>query len=182
MNKDNTFEETTIKSDTIYEGRIIKLRVDTVELPNKIYSKREIVEHSRGVAMVPLTKDNQIILVKQYRKAVEDFTYEIPAGMVEVNENIQETAIRELQEEIGFKPGKLELLTESYVSPGFTDEKISIFLASDLVESKLDQDDTEFIEVVKLPLLKAYEMIENFEISDAKTIIGILFALRRIDE
>ncbi len=173
------YEEKTIKSDTIYDGRILKLRVDNVELPNKMYSKREIVEHPRGVAMVPLIGED-IILVKQYRKAIEDFIYEIPAGLVEINENIQETAIRELQEEIGYKPNKIELISEAYASPGFTDEKISIFLATDLEESKLDLDDTEFLEVERMPLQKAYDMIENFEIYDAKTIIGILFAMRRL--
>ncbi|MGF0039178.1 NUDIX hydrolase [Peptoniphilaceae bacterium SGI.131] len=176
MNK--KFTEATIKSESIYEGKIIKVRVDTVELPNQCYAKREIVEHSRGVGMVALTEDKEIFLVRQFRKPIEDMIYEIPAGLVEANESLQEAANRELQEEIGYRANKLQLITEAYPSPGFTDEKFSLFLATDLVESKLNLDDTEFIEVIKLPLNEAYQMIENFEIVDAKTIMGILFALK----
>lgn len=176
----NLLKETTIKSEKIYEGKIIKVRVDTVELPNKGYAKREIVEHSRGVGMVAITENNEIYLVKQYRKPIDEVIYEIPAGLVEANEDIKEAAIRELQEEVGVKPKDIELITEAYVSPGFTDEKLSIFYATNLENSKLDLDDTEFLEVVKIPLKQAYEMIENFEIYDAKTIIGILYAMKKV--
>ncbi|MDO4778604.1 MAG: NUDIX hydrolase [Tissierellia bacterium] len=173
--------EKTIKSERIYEGKIIKVRVDTVELPNQGYAKREIVEHSRGVGIVALTDKNEIYMVKQYRKPIENFVLEIPAGLVESNEDAKEAAIRELQEEAGVKPNYIELITEAYASPGFTDEKISIFLARDLVESKLELDDTEFLEAFKVPLHKAYQMVENFEITDAKTIIGILYAMRKLE-
>lgn len=180
MTENQPYVEETIKSENIYEGRIIKVRVDTVELHNRSYAKREIVEHQRGVGIVPVTEDNQIYLIKQYRKPINKIIYEIPAGLVEDNESIQDTAKRELQEEIGFYPNKIELLTENYASPGFTDEIFSIFLARDLKESKLDLDEGEYVEPVKISIEEALDMIENFEIMDAKTVIGILYAARKL--
>src|SRR5574344_404340 len=179
MSENRIHHEETIKSETIYDGRIIKVRVDTVELSNMSYSKREIVEHQRAVSLVAITENQEIYLVKQYRKAVDKVIYEIPAGLVDGNESLQDAAKREAQEEIGMKPNNLELLVESYSSPGFTDEIFSVFLATDLEESKLDQDDDEYVEPVLVPLKDALEMVENFEIMDAKTIIGILYAARK---
>src|SRR5690554_4052188 len=114
------FEEKTMKSDKLYEGKLLNLRVDTVELPDKKYSKREVVEHPGGVGIVPITEDNCIILVKQYRKAIEKFLLEIPAGKLELNEEPRETALRELKEETGYEANKLEYLLDFYTSPGFT--------------------------------------------------------------
>lgn len=179
MSNNRLIEEHTIKSEKIYEGKIIKVRVDTVELPEKKYAKREIVEHARGVGVVAITEDLDIILVKQFRKAINQSLYEIPAGMVNAGENLQEAASRELQEEAGLKPLKTELIAECYVSPGFTDEKISLFFTDSLEESKLELDETEYLISEKLPLKKAIDMVENFEIVDAKTVIGILYAARK---
>ncbi len=168
-------KEITVKSEKVFEGKIINLRVDTVELPNKGYAKREIVEHRGGVGILAI-EDGNIILIKQYRKAVEDFLYEIPAGKLEINEDPLECAIRELMEETGYCPNKIEKLTEFYSTPGFTNEKICLFKATDLkqVERKLDED--EFIDVLKVSLKEAKEMIVNGQIVDAKTIVAILMA------
>lgn len=179
MDNSKIFEEHTIKSERIYEGKIIKVKVETVELPDQVYAKREIVEHARGVAVVAVDQEKNIYLVKQFRKAIEKIIYEIPAGLVEAGEDVSQAAERELQEEIGLKPLNLELVSEAYASPGFTDEKLSIFFADEFETSKLDLDDTEFLTVEKIPLKKAIEMVENFEISDAKSIIGILYAARK---
>ena len=174
-----THEEKTIKSEMIYEGRILNLRIDTVELPDRKYSKREIIEHSNAVAIVPI-KDNKIFFVKQYRKAIEQVLLEIPAGLLEVNESPKEGALREVQEEIGYASDSMEFLFNSYSSPGFTDEKTTYFLAQNLYESKLVADDDEYIEVVSHDIEEVLKMIEDGEIEDSKTVSGILFAHRKL--
>lgn len=175
------FEEKTMKSDKIYEGKILNLRVETVELPDKKYSKREIVEHPGGVAVIPITEDGSIILVKQYRKAVEKFLLEIPAGKLEINEEPRVTAIRELKEETGYSTDNMEYLMEFYTSPGFTNEKIYLFLATDLVEGEASPDSGEFIEIEKYDIDLLIKMIERGEITDSKTIIGINLAKKYLD-
>lgn len=175
------FEEKTMKSDKIYEGKILNLRVETVELPDKKYSKREIVEHPGGVAVIPITEGGSIILVKQYRKAVEKFLLEIPAGKLEINEEPRVTAIRELKEETGYSTDNMEYLMEFYTSPGFTNEKIYLFLATDLVEGEASPDSGEFIEIEKYDIDLLIKMIERGEITDSKTIIGINLAKKYLD-
>lgn len=176
------FEEKTMKSDKIYEGKLLNLRVDTVEIPDKKYSKREIVEHPGGVAVIPITSDNSIILVKQYRKAIERFLLEIPAGKLELNEEPRETAIRELKEETGYEANKIEYLLEFYTSPGFSNEKIYLFLATDLIEGQATPDSGEFIEMEKYNIDDLIKMVERGEIIDSKTIIGINLAKKYIDK
>lgn len=176
MVEKNDNREKTLKSDVIYEGRIISVRVETVELPDKKYAKREIVDHARGVGIVAITDHGTMFFVRQYRIAIRDFLLEIPAGLLEPGENPSEAAERELQEEIGYKPGKLEYLVDAYASPGFTNEKLSLFAATELEKSKLPEDDTEFIEIVEIPIEEAYRMVMDFEIIDAKTIIGVQYA------
>ena len=178
--REKEIQEKTLKSDTIYEGRIITVRVETVELPDMKYAKREIVDHARGVGMVALNEENEIYLVRQYRIAVKETLLEIPAGLVEPGETPSQAASRELQEEIGQKANSMEYLMDAYASPGFTNEKLSLFLATDLEPSSLPQDDTEFIEVVTLPIEEAYEKVLNLEITDSKTIIGIQYAYHNL--
>lgn len=175
------FEEKTMKSDKLYEGKLLNLRIDTVELPDKKYSKREIVEHPGGVGVIPLTHDNCIILVKQYRKAVERFLLEIPAGKLELNEEPRETGIRELKEETGLVAEKMDYLLEFYTSPGFSNEKIYLFLATGLVEGESDLDVGEFIEKEKYHIDDLIKMVERGEIIDSKTIIGINLAKKYLD-
>ena len=171
--------EESMKSETIYEGRILNLKVSTVELPNQKYSKREIVEKNKVVAIVPI-KDDKIVLVKQYRIAVDKELLEIPAGIVEVGEEPREAALREMKEEIGYGSDDLEYLIDSLSSPGFTNEKTSYFLADNLYEEKLEADDDEFIEVVEMDIKEVIRMIEFGEINDSKTIIGVLLAARKL--
>lgn len=174
--------EKTIKVDNIYEGKILSLRVETVEMPDKKYSKREIVDHMKGVGIIAFDGEDSIYLVRQYRKAIDEFTIEIPAGLVEANEKPIETAKRELQEEIGFKPLDIEYLFDMHASPGFTNDKLSFFLAKDLEESKLEEDEDEFLETKSFKIEDVYNMVINGEITDAKTIIAVMYAKRLIDE
>lgn len=174
-------KQNTVKSEMIYEGRILNLRVDTVELEDRKYYKREIVEHGNAVAIIAL-KENRVYFVKQYRIAIDQSMLEIPAGLIDPNEVPREAALRELQEEIGYNANSLEFLFDSYSSPGFTDEKTSFFLAKDLFESKLKADDDEELEVFDYDLEEAIEMIDNGKIEDSKTIAGLLYVYRKIKE
>lgn len=170
------YEEKTMKSDKIYEGKILNLKIETVELPDKKYSKREIVELQNGVAIVPITEDNCLMLIKQFRKPIEKILYEIPAGKVEINEEPKEAAIRELKEETGYKAEKFKYLLEFYTSPGFCNEKIHLFLAQELSEVDSNPDSDEFVETVKIHINDLDKMIDRGEIVDGKTIIGIYLA------
>ncbi len=172
-------EEKTLNSARLYEGKIINLRVDTVELPDKKYSKREIVEHSGAAAVVPLTMDGHVILIKQFRKPIEEIIYEIPAGRLETKETPKKCALRELAEETGYSVGTLEELVTYYPSPGFSNEVIHIFVARDLTEGTAKPDEDEYLEVMKIPLEEALKMVEDGTIKDSKTIIGLLMAERR---
>lgn len=170
------YEEKTMKSDKIYEGKILNLKIETVELPDKKYSKREIVELQNGVGIIPVTHDNCVILTKQYRKPVDRFLYEIPAGKVEINEEPKESAIRELKEETGYSAQKFKYLLEFYTSPGFCNEKIHLFLAENLTEGEAEQENDEFIESEKIHIDNLVKMVDRGEIIDGKTIIGIYLA------
>ncbi|WP_352420047.1 NUDIX hydrolase [Proteiniborus sp.] len=170
------FEEKTMKSEKIYEGKILTLRVDTVELPDKKYSKREIVEHPGGVAIVPITNENEIVFVKQFRKATETVLLEIPAGKLEINEHPLDCAIRELKEETGLEAKKIEHIIDYFSSPGFTNEKIHIFIATEVIFGEATPEEDEYMDVVKVDINEAMDMINNGTIIDGKTIIGIFMA------
>lgn len=175
-NNEKLVEEFTVNSEKIYDGKIINLRVDTVELPNRKYAKREIVEHNGAVAILAM-EDDSMILVRQYRKAAEDFLFEVPAGKLEHDEEPIACASRELLEETGYIPKKLEELCKFYSTPGFSTEMIYLFLAKDLTLNIPSPDEDEFIVVEKVNINYAYEMIQKKEIIDAKTIIAIQYAM-----
>lgn len=170
------FEEKTMKCDRIYEGKILNLKIETVELPDKKYSKREIIEHPNGVAIIPIIDDNKMIMVKQYRKAVEKIMLEIPAGILEVTEEPREAALRELKEETGYDAEKLKYIMEFYTSPGYCDEKIYLFLAENLKEGEIDLDPEEAVEHEIYSIEELVKMVNRGEIVDSKTIIGINIA------
>ncbi|MDS1030113.1 NUDIX hydrolase [Bacillota bacterium LX-D] len=167
--------EETKKSQLIYDGKIIKVRLDEVKLLNGKYAKREIVEHPGAAAIIALFPTNEILLVKQYRKALEKTLYELPAGKLEKGELPEKSAARELLEETGIKAGKIIKVLSFYTSPGFCNETIYLFLAEDLQEKSQQLDEDEFLTIEKVPLTKAHSMILNGQIEDAKTIIGILW-------
>lgn len=175
------YEEKTMKSEKIYEGKILTVKVDTVELPDKKYSKREIVELSGAVAIVPITNNGEIILVKQYRKATESIILEIPAGKLEINEEPIDCAIRELKEETGYSSENMEYLLNYYSSPGFTNEVMHLFLATGVIYGEASPEDDEYIDVIRVDIIQALEMIKSGEIKDGKTIIGILLAIDKLN-
>lgn len=165
----------TISSEKIYNGKIFDVSVDEIREGETEY-KREIVSHNGSAVIVPVFEDKTVALVKQYRHAAGKYLSEIPAGSLDENENPEEGARRELEEEIGVIAGKIEKLTEFYVSPGFLSEKMFVYLATDLTETQQNLEEDELIEIEKLTFEQAFEKIENGEIEDAKTMVGLIMA------
>ena len=180
-NKTNN-EEIATSSEHLYEGRILKLRLDTVRLPNGKTSQREIVEHRGAVAMVPMLDRDTVILVRQYRRAAERSLLEIPAGTLDPNEDVEACARRELAEEINYAAGRMTKLFQSFMAPGYSTEVIHTFLALDLTKTEGHTDEDEFLEILPTPLADALHMIQTSEIQDAKSISGLLYAERVLKE
>lgn len=156
-----------------YRGRILNLRVDQIKFPSGDIKPREVIEHCPAAAILAVDADGYIYLVSQYRHAVDEMLYEVPAGLAETGEDIAVTAARELQEEIGFKAGTLRRLFSLYSSPGFTDEEVIFFFATDLTPSKLPQDCDEHLEVFKFTLDEAKALIAGGQIKDGKTVVAV---------
>lgn len=172
--------ETTIASATIFEGKVVSLRVDEVILPDGGRSKREIVGHRGAVAAVALDGDD-VLLVRQWRHPVEDVLLEIPAGTREVGEAPEQTMRRELEEEIGFRAGRLDRLTELFVAPGYSTELIHLYLATELTPAPRAADADENIVVVRLPWREAVRRCHAGELRDAKTVAALLLAAARFE-
>lgn len=170
-------KEKIIKSETIYEGRILALRTHTVEMQDKKYSKREIVEHPGASVIIPVLEDGRIIFVKNYRIAVERELIELPAGMISHGEEPREAALRELMEETGCESQHVEFLFDAYSSPGFTNEKMHFFLA-EACSQVTEEIDEEISALEFLTLDEAMKRVEIGSIIDAKTILGILYLYR----
>ena len=168
--------EKMVSSESIYSGRVVKLFVDTVELPNGHISKRELVRHSGAVAIVAVDAEGRLVLVEQFRYATGKVLLEIPAGTLNPNEDPDACAARELQEEIGYKPGTLTKLGAIYLAPGYSTELIHLYLATDLIESRLSLDEDEFIEITRLTYADVLAKIASNAIQDAKTIAAVMLA------
>ena len=164
-----------VSTEPIYKGRIFNVAVDRIREGTVEY-EREIISHNGSAVIVPVFADKTVALVKQYRHAAGKYLWEIPAGSLEKDENSETGARRELEEEIGVTAGKFDLLSEFYVSPGFLSEKMFVYLASDLTETAQDLEDDELIELERFTFERAFEMIRQKEIEDAKTIIGLILA------
>lgn len=174
----STSKELVQETETIYEGRIVNLYLETVVLPNGKEALREVIRHGGAVAIVPLHEDGQISLVRQFRLPAGTHLLEIPAGTLEPGEDPLTCAERELQEEVGLFPGKLTSLGGIFLAPGYSSEYIHLYAASELSPSILDGDDDEFLEVVKMPLEDFLARIDTGEVQDAKTIAAVLRAVR----
>ncbi len=170
--------ERVIDSRRIYEGRIVNLREDTVELDDGRRALREVVEHADVVAIIPLDEAGRVVMVRQYRLPVAQVLLEVPAGGVEPGESVEEAAQRELQEETGQRAGRLQPLGGFYVSPGYCSEFIHVLLATDLAESAAEADPDEQITVERVPLAEALRLVESGAVRDSKSIIGLLLAAR----
>lgn len=166
-------KEKTIDSRSIYAGKIVNLKVDTVEVAGRGYAQRELISHRGGVCCVAVTKENKILLVKQFRKAVEKELIELPAGTLELGETVEESIIREVQEETGYRITNVEPVVRFYPSPGYTNEIGNLFFADAVEKGERDLDADEDIEVLELSLDDILKKIEQEEIMDAKTILGV---------
>jgi len=157
----------------IYTGRVVTLNIETVTLPNGIKVDLEVVRHPGAAAVVPLKDDGTVIMIRQFRHAAGGFIYEIPAGKLDPGEDPTACAARELEEEVGYRAGRFDLLSSIFTAPGFTDEVIHIYKATGLTTGRQQLDRDEVIEVIEMPLLEAIKMIETGAIRDAKSIVGL---------
>jgi ADP-ribose pyrophosphatase len=169
--------EQTLHTELIYKGHVVNLRVDTVELPSGRKTKREIVEHGECVAIVAIDAQDNVILVRQFRKPVERSLLEVPAGGVDPGEEPSDCACRELEEETGYIARNLEYLGGFYTSPGFCTEYMHLFLATGLEPGECAPEEDENIEVIPIPLCQIPELITSGEIYDAKSIAGLLLVI-----
>lgn len=173
--------EVIVATRKIYSGRIVQLDVHEVALPDGMHSKREVIQHPGAAAVVALDADQKLLLVKQYRIAADQVLLELPAGVLYPEEPPEECAMRELQEETGYKAASLQPLGGFFAAPGYTTEYIHLYLGTELTESVLPKDVDEQLELVRMPFADALKMIDSGEIIDSKTIIGIMRAAVRLD-
>ncbi|MBD5091908.1 MAG: NUDIX hydrolase [Clostridiales bacterium] len=179
-NEDLFLIEKEAEAHLLYDGRIIKLRVDDVTLPDGKPSKREYVSHNGGAAILAVDDEDFVYLVRQFRYPYREVIYEIPAGKLEVGEEAIVTAERELEEEVGLNADEIIPYGMLYPSPGYTNENLYIFLAKGLKQAKAHLDDEEFLNVHRLPYEQVLTMVMNGQIRDAKTCYAILrFAAER---
>jgi ADP-ribose pyrophosphatase len=170
-----------ISSKRVYTGKIVSLDLDQVRFPDGSTGELEMIRHPGASAVVPFLSDParddaQVLMIRQYRYAAEGYMYEIPAGRLNPGEDPQACAIRELKEETGCSAENVEALFSMYTTPGFTDEKIHVFMATGLTAGQTKHEADEFLDLEPMLLSRALELIQTGEIQDAKTSLGLLFA------
>jgi len=180
MKEEDYLQEKTLSSLNIYQGRIIDLYQDKVKLPDGRITTREIVRHPGAVIILAVTKKKEIVMIKQFRKPVEEVLWELPAGTIEPGEDLISCARRELEEETGYYSRKVTKVVTFFSTPGFCDEKLTLFLAEDLEKRNRNEDVDEFIQVENKKINEVLNMIKENVIKDAKTIVGILFLVSSI--
>jgi len=171
-------KEEILSTEDIFDGRVVHLKVHTVKLPDGNESIREIIYHQGAAAIVAVDNEQHVLLVKQFRLGAGQITYEIPAGLLEKDENPDEAISRELREETGYRPLNVRSIGGLYVAPGYTTEYIHLFYADAYELAPLEQDDDEFVEAIRVPFNEALAMIDRGEIVEAKTIVGLLKVAR----
>jgi ADP-ribose pyrophosphatase len=172
-------EERMLSSRRIYEGHILNLRVDEVEVKNGNRAKREVIEHQAAVGILALTGRDSVLLVRQFRYAAGEETLEVCAGLVEKGEDLKNAATREMQEELGYFPGVLRQIGCFYASPGFCTELLTLFLAENLSASSLPQDDDEDVKTVEVPYEEIPSLLAKGLVRDAKTFAALSWFLAR---
>ncbi len=172
-------KEKTLEEKRIFTGNLLNFNADRVLLENGIKTFREYVSHPGAVAALPFLTKEDIILVKQYRYPTDEFLLEIPAGTIKKGETPEQTIIRELQEEINYKPRKLQNLGCVYLTPGYSNEKIYLFKATDLEVCSLKAEEEENIEIVEMKIEEVVSKINSGEIKDGKTVIAVLSYINR---
>ncbi|MDY3711549.1 MAG: NUDIX hydrolase [Agathobaculum sp.] len=166
--------EKQLSARYLFEGRIMKARLDEALLPNGRTAQREVCEHVPGVGVLPIDRDGNVILVRQFRYPFDTVLLEIPAGKMDHGaEDAEECGRRELREETGCTAGRMVPLGRLYPSPGFLDEVISLYAALELTEGEMQPDEDEFVEVVRLPIAEVEEMVARDALRDAKTIAAL---------
>jgi ADP-ribose diphosphatase len=164
----------------IYRGRVVHLVVETFTMPDGRPATLELVRHPGAAAVVPLTADGEVLLIRQYRRAAGGFIYEVPAGKLDPGETPLQCAARELAEEAGVGAGRLEPLGSILTTPGFTDEVIHLFLARDLRPAQQQLDADELLTVEKMPFARALDLCVRGELRDAKSICALMLADRKL--
>jgi ADP-ribose pyrophosphatase len=165
---------------TIHDGRVVKLGIERVRLPNGKTTELEIIRHQGAAAVVPLLDDGTVLLVRQYRHAVGDWILEVPAGKLDSGEAPETCARRETEEEVGMRVGRLDPLGPIWTTPGFTDEKIWLFLATQLEPGHQALEDDEALEIEKVSLEEAIALVDAGIISDSKSVVALLKAERLV--
>ncbi len=175
-----TFEEKTIDSEIIYKGAILNLRKDKVEVLNGT-SYREIIEHNGGAVILAMKDDGTVVMVKQYRKAQDRIMLEVPAGKIDLGEEPEVAAKRELKEETGYTAKNIRLLTEMMPTPGYSEEILYIYLATGLIAGETDFDENEAIDIIEYSINDLSNMVMSGEIQDGKSQVAILMAKNLYD-
>ena len=170
--------ERQVETQTVYDGVIVRVRLDQASLPNGRTARREVVEHPGGVTILPVDESGVVTLVRQYRYPLGQLVLEAPAGKLERGEDPLEGGVRELSEEVGLTAGRLTYLGAMYPSPGFCDEVLHMYLAQELTQGDCHPDEDEFLELVRMPLEEAVERVMNNEIADGKTVCVLMKAWR----
>lgn len=167
--------EKTVSTTPIFKGTVISLRAENVRLPNGEEAVRELVHHPGAVAIIPFTEDGKIVVVRQFRKALEKTIIEIPAGKLEAGEQPKASAHRELEEETGYIAKEMTYITTFYTSPGFADELVHMYVAKNLDIGVVNRDDDEFMDVLTITLEEAKALIQSGDICDAKTMYAVQY-------
>ena len=171
---------TLIKADRIYTGRVLNLDEDTVRFPDGSTGQLEMIRHSGASAVLPFmddpsNPDPRVVLIRQFRHATDDFIYEVPAGRLDPGESPEQCAARELAEETGYQAARLDRLTTIYTTPGFTDERIHLFMATGLVPGAHHREVDEFLDLHRFRWTEVLELVRTGKVVDGKTLSAILF-------